>query len=61
MEIEEIKKALLEDRDFREKLFKLYFEDDERFLNRIMMKIDGEKVGKQITPSISKMLKNAGI
>lgn len=61
MKIEEIKKALLEDRDFREKLFKLYFEDDERFLNRIIMKIDGEKVGKQITPSISKTLKNAGI
>lgn len=36
MEIEEIKKALLEDRDFREKLFKLYFEDDERFINKLI-------------------------
>lgn len=36
MEIEEIKKALLEDRDFREKLFKLYYNDDERFLNKLI-------------------------
>lgn len=53
MEIEEIKKALLEDREFREKLFKLYYEDDERFINQVI-KIDGEKVGKLIAPSISK-------
>ena len=32
----EIKKELLEDREFREKLFKLYSEDDERFINEIL-------------------------
>lgn len=32
----EIKKELLEDREFREKLFKLYYEDDERFINKIL-------------------------
>lgn len=52
MDIKEIKKALLEDRDFREKLLKLYYEDDKRFINQAM-KIDGEKVGQLITPSIN--------
>ena len=36
MKIEEIKKVLLEDRNFREELFKLYFQDDERFLNKLI-------------------------
>lgn len=36
MEIEEIKKALLGDRNFREELFKLYYQDDERFINRLI-------------------------
>lgn len=34
MDIGEIKKELLKDRDFREKLFELYYSDDERFLNK---------------------------
>lgn len=32
MEYDEIKKLLLEDREFREELFKLYYEDDKRFM-----------------------------
>ena len=36
MKIEEIKKELLQDRNFREKLFKLYFEDEERFINKLL-------------------------
>lgn len=35
MNIEEIKKALLEDRNFREELFRLYYQDDERFINKL--------------------------
>lgn len=53
MKIEEIKKQLLEDREFREELFKLYYEDEKRFINQVMKK-DGEKVGKLVAPSISK-------
>ena len=53
MEYDEIKKLLLEDREFREELFKLYYEDDKRFINQVM-KIDGEKVGKLVTPSTQK-------
>ena len=36
MKYEDIKKSLLEDRNFREELFKLYYEDDERFINKII-------------------------
>ena len=36
MEIEKIKEELLKDRDFREKLFKLYLEDDERYINKLL-------------------------
>lgn len=43
MKIEEIKKALLEDRDFREKLFKLYYDDDERFLNKLIKEASDKK------------------
>lgn len=38
MDIDEIKKELLSDRDFREKLFELYYKDDERFINKLMKK-----------------------
>ncbi len=34
----EIKKDLLEDKEFREKLFKLYYADEERFLNKLLKK-----------------------
>ena len=50
MNIEIIKKELLEDRNFREELFKRYYEDDERFINKTI--IDGEEVGKLNTPSM---------
>ena len=43
MEIEEIKKALLEDRDFREKLFELYYNDDERFINKLIKEASEKK------------------
>lgn len=43
MEMEEIKKALLEDRDFREKLFSLYYNDDERFLNKLIKEASDKK------------------
>ncbi len=43
MEIEEIKKALLEDRDFREKLFELYYNDDERFINKLIKEASDKK------------------
>lgn len=43
MDIEEIKKALLEDRNFREKLFELYFDDDERFLNKLIKEASDKK------------------
>lgn len=51
MEIEKIKKQLLEDKEFRNKLFELYYQDNDRFINRIF--IDGEEAGKLITPSTS--------
>lgn len=60
MKYEDIKKALLNDREFREELFKLYYEDEKRFINQVM-KIDGEKVGKLVTPSIQKTLENTSI
>lgn len=44
MKIEEIKKALLEDRDFREKLFELYYNDDERFINKILKEAQAKKL-----------------
>ena len=43
MEIEEIKKALLEDRDFREKLFKLYCQDEKRFINKLIKEASDKK------------------
>lgn len=43
MDIEKIKKALLEDRNFREELFKLYFDDDERFLNKLIKEESDKK------------------
>lgn len=43
MKIEEIKKALLEDRNFREELFKFYFQDDERFLNKLIKEASEKK------------------
>lgn len=49
MKIEEIKKQLLEDKKFRNKLFELYYQDNDRFINRIF--VDGEEAGKLITPS----------
>lgn len=36
MKIEEIKDELLKDRNFREKLFKLYYEDNDRFINKLI-------------------------
>lgn len=48
MDIEEIKKALLEDRDFREKLFELYFDDDERFLNKLIKEASDKKSNTSI-------------
>ena len=36
MDYEDIKNRLLNDKDFMEQLFKLYFEDDERFINKII-------------------------
>lgn len=39
MKYEDIKKALLNDREFRKKLFKLYYEDDERFINKIIKEV----------------------
>lgn len=43
MEIDKIKKALLNDRDFRERLFKLYYEDDERFINKLLKEASEKK------------------
>ena len=43
MEYEEIKNKLLEDRDFREKLFELYNKDDERFLNKLLKEASDKK------------------
>ncbi len=36
MTIEQIKNELLNDREFREKLFELYYKDDERFINKML-------------------------
>lgn len=44
MGIEEIKKALLEDRNFREELFKLYYQDDERFINKLIKEASDKKI-----------------
>lgn len=39
MKIEEIKDELLKDRNFREKLFKLYYEDNDRFINKLIKEV----------------------
>lgn len=43
MKYEDIKKALLNDREFREKLFELYYKDDERFINKIIKEASENK------------------
>ena len=43
MKYEDIKKSLLEDREFREELFKLYYEDDERFINKTIKEVSENK------------------
>lgn len=49
MDIEQIKNELLKDREFREKLFKFYYKDDERFINKML---------KEVSDDISNTSKN---
>ena len=42
-ELKKLKKALLEDRNFREELFKLYYQDDERFINKLIKEASEKK------------------
>lgn len=43
MEYDEIKKKLLNDREFREQLIEKYNKDDERFINKILKKVSKDK------------------
>lgn len=57
MEIKEIKKELLADSEFKEEIAKYISERNYKWLDEII-KIDGEKVGKLIAPSVGNEFSN---